>query len=93
MVTIVGLLLGVTLLFFWLSAHWFARMLAFLLLAAVTGFFAAVWVAAFNGPAAGTWAATVCTIAAWFISGIPLYIARRRHASMAVALRYGVWLL
>jgi hypothetical protein len=77
---LIGLAVAVALLYFWLIGHWFARVLAFLLLAVCMG---AGGAALCNigppGPNAGNAAifgAIVGAILAWPVRGIPIYYWR-----------------
>ncbi len=92
MTVIIGFLLALPLLYFWLSAdHWFARVVAFLLLSVVLGGIGA-WIFGIAGPAETNyaWAGVLLGIAAaWPVSGLPTYVHRHRvrHASLELALR------
>jgi hypothetical protein len=77
---LIGLALAVALLYFWLIGHWFARVLAFLVFAVCLGAAAGAGLAAAN-PADGAFVGILGlifgTVAAWFVSGIPIYYWRR----------------
>lgn len=88
---LVGLVLAAVLLFVWLIGHWFARVLAFLLLACVFGLSGA-FMAGIDGPPAhnhGIAGALLGLLLAWFVSGIPIYVRRyqARGTSMELTLR------
>lgn len=88
---LVGLVLAAVLLFVWLIGHWFARVLAFLLLGVVFGLSGA-FMAGIDGPPAhnhGIAGALLGLVLAWILSGIPKYVHahRARHASLELALR------
>jgi hypothetical protein len=70
---LIGLAMGVALLYFWLVGHWFARVLVFLALGA--GLFVG---GAAIGSAAGDQSSWLVlgllgAVVAWFVSGIPTY--------------------
>jgi hypothetical protein len=79
---LIGLALGVALLYVWLAGHWFGRVLMFLLLAGIIGGLLAIAATppdlhgagnpmGFAGFAAGT-------VLAWFVASIPIYCKRGR---------------
>jgi hypothetical protein len=73
---LIGLVVVAALLYFWLVAHWFARVLMFLLLG-VGGFFG-------GGAITGTLPSSVILgvlgiVAAWYVAGIPTYYWQRRN--------------
>lgn len=77
---LIGILLGVILLWAWLIGHWFARVLVFLLLACV-GFVAG---AAVENASSATTPANVIIVGligaalAWPVAGLPVYYWRHR---------------
>jgi hypothetical protein len=73
---IVGLLLAIALLYFWLIGHWFARVLVFLMLA-VVGFIAGVNVTPHN-PAGSIICGIIGAVLAWPLASIPIYYWRRQ---------------
>jgi hypothetical protein len=74
---LIGLALAAALLYFWLIGHWFARVLAFLLLTAVFGLALGAAFATTGGGGGGFVIGTaIGGVAAWFVSGIPLYYWR-----------------
>lgn len=85
---LIGLALGVALLYLWLAGHWFGRVLMFLLLAGIIGglLCVAVTPADLDGAAnpLGFIGFIVGTVIAWFVSGIPAY-KRRRQIKVASA--------
>ena len=83
---LIGLLLGVALLYFWLIGHWFARVLVFLLLAvlmALGGGSLLADTAKPSNPASGIFGAIVGAVLAWPVSGIPIYYWRWRIKELA----------
>ena len=83
MIVLLGILLGGTLLFFWLGAFEFARPLMFLAMA-----FAFVCITMLIMPGRGAhylinWAFMgSAVVIAWPVSGIPLYIQRIKQRAM-----------
>jgi hypothetical protein len=78
---LIGLLLGIALLYFWLIGHWFARVLVFLLLAvlmALGGGSLLADTAKPPNPASGIFGAILGAALAWPVSGIPIYYWRWR---------------
>jgi len=73
---IVGLLLAIALLYFWLIGHWFARVLVFLMLA-VVGFIAGVNIPPHN-PTGSIICGIIGAALAWPLASIPIYYWRRR---------------
>jgi len=75
---IIGLLLGIALLYFWLVGHWFARILMFIVL---TVLFSAVALAGDNRePATNLFLLALAIGAGWIVASLPLYYWRRRIA-------------
>jgi hypothetical protein len=81
---LIGLAMGVALLYFWLIGHWFARVLVFLMLACA-GFVggAALTNISPNAPPAGI---IICGLIgaalAWPIAGLPVYYWRHHIRAM-----------
>lgn len=75
---IVGLILALVLLYFWLLGHWFARILTFLLLAAMFGVIGAMLTGMEKPPEASHgWVGLLLGAAlAWPVAGIPIYYWR-----------------
>lgn len=77
---LLGLALGAALLYAWLVGHWFARVLVFLLLTPALGLaVAALLVAGANqqaAPIALAFSGMLGGVAAWFVSGAPVYYWR-----------------
>lgn len=77
MVVIVGLVIAAGVLYFWLLGHWFARVLAFLIVFApilgLLGFLLG------GGTPGGVTFVILGVVAAWFASGIPFYIVRAKQ--------------
>ena len=70
---LIGLAMGVALLYFWLIGHWFARVLVFLLLACVGG----LGGTALGADQGGKVVSAILGIAlAWPIAGLPVYYWR-----------------
>lgn len=85
MVYLIGGLLAVVLLYFWLMGHWFARVVMFLALIPVgTAGIAAGLSAAGDQMQNGlAFCLVVGAIASWFASGIPAYV-RRSNSRWAI---------
>jgi hypothetical protein len=78
MVFLLWLVAGAVLLYFWLVGHhWFARVLAFLVLLIPLAFLGAAYGAPYH---AGLLGLILGGVAAWFLTGIPIYIRRHRAA-------------
>lgn len=74
---LIGLAVAGVLLYFWLLAHWFARVICFLAFAAIFGLAGALWFASINHDA--TFVGGILGAAlAWPVSGIPIYYWRYR---------------
>jgi multisubunit Na+/H+ antiporter MnhF subunit len=82
---IIGLGLALVLLYYWMSAHWFVRVVAFLLLAIPSCGIIALCDAYPNRG----FAVPVAIVLCWLIASIPTYRARylARHTSLELALR------
>jgi hypothetical protein len=66
---LIGIAMAIVLLYFWLIGHWFARVLVFLLLAALGALIAA-----------GNVAAIIATgLLAWLIASLPIYYQRHQQ--------------
>jgi len=78
MAILLGLVLACVLLYFWLTGHWFARALMFLLLVVVLGGIGAgiTGSAPGAGSSGGIPGAIIGAILAWPVSGIPFYVLR-----------------
>jgi len=75
---LIGLVLALVLLYFWLLGHWFARVVMFLALAAIFGLLGALFTG-MDGPPAQNHAVIGILIGAalaWPVSGIPIYWLR-----------------
>lgn len=87
---LVGLVLALCALYFWLSGHWFGRVVMFLGFAALFGLLGS-GLAGLLGPAEHNrgWVGVLLGVAlAWPVSSIPIYLRRRRAgASRGLALR------
>jgi hypothetical protein len=73
---ILGLILAAALLYFWLLGHWFARVLVFIALVCTS-----VLVGFLFGAGNGAQFVTISVgggVAAWFVSGLPLYYWRQQ---------------
>lgn len=82
---LIGLCMGLVLLYFWLLAHWFARVLMFLLLGAIFG---AAGLALGDDPnhqGGALMIALIGVVAAWFVAGIPIYYWRPRISAALAA--------
>jgi hypothetical protein len=96
MLIIPGLIFALAVLYFWLQAHWFARVVAFLLFAGTFGFFGALLTGMGARPEHNNgWLGLLLGVAlAWPVSGIPIYCRRhqarsgeqRRQAAVNLAL-------
>ncbi len=77
---LLGLVILVGVLWWWLSGHWMGRVVAFLGFAAVLGFGGAAILASSAAPPSQLFAAiigaTIGMTAAWFLAGIPTYLQR-----------------
>jgi hypothetical protein len=73
---LIGIALALALLYFWLLGHWFARVLMFLIITATGGILALA-----TGTASSSHAGLIppLAIAAWFMSGLPLYYWRHQN--------------
>jgi hypothetical protein len=69
-----ALVAGVVLLYVWLSGHWFARVLAFLVLVVPLSFLGSAYGEPYH---AGLLGLILGGTAAWFLTGIPIYVRRR----------------
>jgi hypothetical protein len=77
MVYLLGAVAGALLLYFWLIGHhWFARVLAFLVLVIPLSFLGSAYGAPYDSGLLGL---VLGGVAAWFLTGIPIYV-RRYHA-------------
>jgi hypothetical protein len=75
---LVGLCMGLALLYFWLLGHWFARALMFVVLGVTFGGACFFIVAANTGiEQAGFMAVPIGVLAAWFAAGAPTYYHRQ----------------
>ena len=72
---LIGLVVAAALLYFWLVAHWFARLLVFLLLGAGLLTIGAL----IAEPPANILFAVFGVVAAWYVAGIPTYYWRHQH--------------
>jgi hypothetical protein len=84
---LVGLALVCGLLYFWLVANWFARVLVFLLLTLCFGFIGGLMI---TGGANGTgWIVGLLGggVVAWFVAGIPAYCWRYHLQQLEERLR------
>jgi hypothetical protein len=71
---LIGIGLALVLLYFWLCAHWFARVIVFLLLTVTIGFMASPTVPGLvTGPEHLIAGFVYGGIIGWFVSGIPTY--------------------
>lgn len=93
MVWLVAIAAGIALLYFWLSGHWFARVLTTIALWPVllvcTDPVLYLVEPGYN-PALAALFIGLNGVAAWFLAGIPAYVRKRRDmhgASMSLALR------
>ena len=86
MVFLIGAALAAAVLYLWLRGHWFARVLVFLglLLPGVLVFATpAVWSGFSSMPGSIVPVWVLGGIAAWFVSGLPIYIRRWRFRFIA----------
>lgn len=75
---LLGLCMGLALLYFWLIGHWFARVLMFVALGVVFGAISFFIVAANTGvEQAGFMAVPLGVLAAWYAAGVPTYYHRQ----------------
>jgi hypothetical protein len=88
---LIGGVFALVVLFFWLTGHWFARVVAFLLFAGVLGLLGALMTGMAERPEHNNgWVGLLLGIAlAWPVSGIPIYWFRHqaRNASLEMSLR------
>lgn len=77
-------------LYFWLIGQWFARVVMFPCFAAITCAVGAALANQMHGDAA-IWFLAVCVgvVAAWYLSGIPVYYWRANERAVARALASG----
>lgn len=76
---LIGVIVALAVLAGWLTGHWFARVLAFLLFGVVFGFIASVLLPHQAGAVAnGEVGFPLGFFVAWFVSGIPTYVWRRK---------------
>lgn len=73
---LVGLILALVLLYFWLIGHWFARVVAFLVLAMLLG--GAGWLVTGGYGLLSMFGFLLGAALAWPVSGIPAYYYRGR---------------
>lgn len=88
---IIGLLIALPILYFWLIGNWFARVLAFLGLFA---FFAIFVLIANDAPSAEhnfLLGYLVAGGAAWIVSSLPTYYWRHRSRQFTAAVAKGSW--
>ena len=81
---LIGLCMGLALLYYWLLGHWFARVLMFLLLGAVFGM---VGLAIADRGPSGFFLLPLGVAAAWVVYrfGIPIYYWRPRIIALAAS--------
>ena len=82
---LVGIVLALVLLYFWLLGHWFARIVAFLIFAAVLGLLGGLMTAQPHSNE-GAIGGIIGIALAWPMSGIPIYWHRRKARTTSVAL-------
>jgi len=77
---LVGLVLALVLLYYWLIGHWFARVVMFLTLATTFGALGALFTGAGGPPAQNhAWVGLLIGAAlAWPVSSIPIYWLRSK---------------
>jgi hypothetical protein len=87
MIVVPGLIFALTVMYFWLRANWFARVIAFFVFAAF-GVLVGCLVNA-GGDHGGIYFMLSGIVLAWPVSGIPIYCQRykARSTSMEIALR------
>lgn len=85
---LIGIVLALGLLYFWLQGHWFARVVAFLLLAALFGLIGALLTGADGPPGTNHgWVGLLLGAAlAWPVSGIPIYWHRHQARNTSLEL-------
>jgi hypothetical protein len=85
MVELIAIMLGVGLLWAWLSGHWFARVLMTLVLIPLLGGLGAVLMALLpDAQAPVMWfGAALGAVAAWLVAGLPSYPQRKLAADVA----------
>ena len=86
---LIGLALGAVLLYFWLIGHWFARVLVFLLLGAVTFVTVAYITQDPKYPTAGVIYGLLAAGLAWPVASLPIYYWRHQAREYLSAV-YGV---
>jgi|SRR5579862_1315166 len=82
---LIGLCLGLALLYYWLLAHWFARVLVFLLLGAVFATAGYALGDTRSDPATACMLALIGGAAAWFAAAIPTWYWTRRISDLNAA--------
>jgi hypothetical protein len=87
---LIGLLLGIALLYFWLVGHWFARVLMLLALAPLFAFIGCVLFVGIPGatPIAITIGGMIGAGLAWPVASLPTYHWRRRGRQFTAAAGY-----
>lgn len=81
MVVLVWVLVVVSLMYFWLAGHWFARVLMFLMFALALGLGCGQWVASATGsttPGPVILGMCVGAALAWPVASLPIYYRRNR---------------
>jgi len=92
MAILIGGVLALVLLYFWLLGHWFARVVMLIIFAALMAYSGAVLMVAGSGqpnPGGAVFGAVLGAVLAWPVSGLPIYYWRSkvRQASLELALR------
>lgn len=79
---LIGLGIALTLLYFWLIGHWFARVIVFLLFSVIFFFMFAATARDTSNPSAGVSVGLLGIPLAWPLSGIPAYYWHRRAKTL-----------
>jgi hypothetical protein len=84
---LIGLVLVLVLLYYWLLGHWFARVVTLILFVPLFALGGAALLASGAAPQASSGVAilgAICgSVAAWFVAGIPVYYWRARLKQLA----------
>ena len=84
MAILIGLVLALVVLYFWLVGHWFARVVVFLAFAVILGLLIGGLMPPLDPHAAlNPLGFLIGGVVAWFVSGIPIY--RQRHQKRQTA--------
>src|SRR4249920_299096 len=84
---IIVLAAAVAMLYFWLLGHWFARIVAFLLFAVITGLCGAALFSVTHETAASVIGAIMFVPLAWPLASLPIYYYRRQARKLDEAIQ------